>query len=83
MLVPTSSAISFISGSNVFGVLSISFAVASTKTCIIYWVMLKNKLETSYSWILKDRNLDPVLQAAMMGCRYPMVPTSALHQWLC
>ena len=64
-----------------FSVFSIGFALASTRICIIYWVKLKIKQEISISSVFKDKNFQPVSHAAMLGCRYPIVPTSALHQW--
>ena len=66
--------------SNFFCVLSIGFAMASTRICIIYWVKFKIEQEISISRILKYKNFQPFSYAAMLGCRYPMVPTSALHQ---
>ena len=78
--VPTSSAFYFISLSNLFGVLSLGFAVAITRTCIIYKMILKNKEEIGIPMILRDKNFQPVSLAAMLGFRYPMVSTSALHQ---
>ena len=53
-----------------FGVLSFSIAVASTKAYIIYWVMVKIKQESSYSWILKERNLNSVSHGAIFGCSF-------------
>ena len=70
----------FISVSNLFGVISINCVLASTKAYIIYWAIVKIIQDTSFSWILKDKNFIPISHAAMLGCRYAMVPTSALHR---
>ena len=56
-------------------------SVASTKKHIIYWVIVKLKLEISVSWVWKDKHFQPVSHAAVLGCRCPMIPTSALHRW--
>ena len=65
-----------------FGVLSVGCAVTSTRIWIIYYVILKIKQKINIIWILKDKDFQPILHVAMLGCRYPMVPTSALHQWV-
>ena len=81
--VPTSSVFCFISFSCIFRGLSISCVEASTRTFIIFWVTVKINQEINITLILKDENLQPISQAAMLGCRDPMVPTSGLPQWLC
>ena len=52
-----------------------------TQTHIIHLVILKIKQEISVSWILRDKNENRFSHAAMFGCWYPMVSSSALHQW--
>ena len=79
-LVPTSSAFRFILVSNSFSVLSIGFAEASTRISLSTRSNKQIKEEISISRNLKDKNFQPISHAAMLGCRYPMVPTSALHQ---